>query len=267
MFPLRKHKRGADSLRNLRRRLKAPVPVKVVRTPKRTSYERQMMKQKFYRVTDFAVMESNDTDSIKVASSTSVVVTTTNAMLQIQLPTTAGYHYATFGCHFVLDGLPSPSEFNSLYDQYRIRKISVALYPEASGTLQQSSDAGTASWSCFIHSILDKDDNNAPTADASGIQTMFHDATYRIHNVNNHGGRVFKRTFKPLALGPARDDDQGATAEALFAPTQWMNMAYGNIPYHGLKFIVEIHKIAGSVAPYIGFRPIVKYWLECKQVR
>lgn len=162
-----------------------------------------------------------------------------------------------FGSYqFKLSDVPNVSEFQNLFDMYRIKAIKMVFYP--TNTSVSISGGGTAVnivTPRFI-SVIDEDDASAPTTQ----EELFQYQTCKITTVNK------KHTiyFKPKV---AQEIYNGAsTAYAVPSGTPWLNLASTTIQHYGVKWCMES---AGSTAPVgaFSYKVNVTYYLEFKSVR
>lgn len=167
--------------------------------------------------------------------------------------------YLSCGLRFSLGALPNYTEFTALFDSYKIRKIVVRFIPfnNSSGTNANA----TANFQPLLHYYIDHDDHTQSDPDETGLNE------YRQRN-NSKVVRLFKPVgivIKPQYLinGPS----VSSSSQAVFSRrSDWVDCAHANIPYYGLKFMMEGSPNTTSTA-YFAFRCEVTYYMCFKGTR
>lgn len=122
------------------------------------------------------------------------------------------------GLTFQLATAPNSAEFTSLFDQYKIRRVTVKFFPEAILGLGYYR----------LKTAVDKNDATAPTA-----PSIREDSTMRQHEVLNNRG-YFQRTFSPSVLAEVYNSSI-STGYATSRTSPWISTDYPNVPHFALK--------------------------------
>lgn len=136
---------------------------------------------------------------------------------------------------FALVDLPGFTDFTNLYDQYRFNKVVWKLIPKIS---EASLNAGSNSNANLqqIHSVLDYDDNTAPTSINQLVQYQSHRMT--------RGSQIHSRVLVPKC--------QMSVSGAAAAPKakQWLDCDQTSLVHRGIKFIVPAAATPGTTLYY-----------------
>lgn len=136
---------------------------------------------------------------------------------------------------FALVDLPNSTDFTNLYDQYRFNKVVFKLIPKIS---ESSINPGAITNANLqqIHSVIDHDDNTAPT----GINQL---VQYQTHKMTR-GHQVHTRVLIPKC--------QATVSGASAAPKakQWLDCDQNSLAHRGLKFIVPAPATPGTTLYY-----------------
>lgn len=150
--------------------------------------------------------------------------------------------------NFMLEDVPNYSEFIALYDEYRIRGVTVECIPTFTSTELNVAYSGTIAQSS-IYSALDFNGGTAPTnLNALGQQ-----------NGTRHtrGNRTHRRYLRPRPLTQLY---QSALSTAYTSKSSgWISCGYPSVPHYGLNFLVEQLAAAGASWAY---RFTYTYYLE-----
>lgn len=193
-----------------------------------------------------------------VASAGTIVQSGTSRVWTYTTPAAIGDYYFSMGIPFSLNDLYGVTEFQALFDLYQITGVQFRIVPFANSS-QTANASGTSTMGCFVHSALDFDDTNAPTASYVGAQNLKELATYRVKNMA--GTRVLKRYFKPRTTNYV--NVAAGTAYVALAPKQWINSANINAIYNGLKIVFQIRS-ESAVALNYSFKLEATYYLKFK---
>jgi len=124
---------------------------------------------------------------------------------------------------FNLNDLPNVAEFTSLFDQYRINSIKWTLMPRGS-----SAEAGTNNSACKIFSVLDYDDDTAPTS----IDTLLQYENCKTSNSLRDHSRSLRPKF-------ARSVYQSALVTGYGQSSGWLDCDSTLIPHYGIKLAFQ----------------------------
>lgn len=157
----------------------------------------------------------------------------------------------TFGAKaFSLNELPDFSEFQNLYDQFRINKIVWKLVPNAN-----NADAGATQRLPQIHSVLDYTDSTAPTS----LDELVQYNNYRM----TMGSRIHSRKLTPVFL-----DNVYVTSVTQRAGNpnfkKWLSTSNStDVVHHGIKYAIGSTATAGAIT----YTPYVTFYISCKSVK
>lgn len=142
-----------------------------------------------------------------------------------------------------LSSLPNPSDFTTLFDQYRIIQCNIKFMPTNPGT-----NAATQN---YIYTAIDYDDGNA-----IGSSVIAQYDTVQITPATQY----FERTWNPRLAGAVYS---GAfTSFANLSSRTWLDVASPNVQYYGLKYCFDV------ISPLtVVFTPILTVLLQCRQQR
>jgi len=137
---------------------------------------------------------------------------------------------------FALVDLPGSTDFTNLYDMYRFNKVVWKLIPKVSEALLNA--GGTLSNANLqqIHSVIDYDDNTAPTSINQLVQYQSHKLT--------RGHQMHTRVVVPKC--------QMTVSGASAAPKakQWLDCDQNSLAHRGLKFIIPAPATPGTTVYY-----------------
>lgn len=129
-----------------------------------------------------------------------------------------------YGATFSLSSLPNVADITTLFDSYKILKVTVKMYP-------MNPNVSTANI-YRIMTAVDYNDANTPTA--SAIREY---GNMRTHVLYNDRGYC-QRTFRPHVL----DTIYNTSISSGFAtdkPSPWISTTYNGVPHYGLKIFGE----------------------------
>jgi len=151
---------------------------------------------------------------------------------------------ALFGAfQFNLAAVPSPSDFTSLFDTYRIAMVEVSFLP-----------TNPALIAAALYTVIDYDDANVP---ASAAELLQYD-TLQVTASN----QITKRTFVPkIALAAY----SGTFTSYAAAKSQWIDCDSSSVQHYGLKYCLPA--LASSTATANQYQVIVKMILQFKNPR
>jgi hypothetical protein len=168
--------------------------------------------------------------------------------------------------NFTMDSVPNYEEFTVLYDQYKIRKVKVALRPTRrvnaavyeitnwnSGTgIVTGNTAATAEYP-EVWSVLDYDDDTTqPISELQQYQSL------RITRAYSHHKRLLRPKFAQMIF-------EGLTSTAYGARTGWIDCNNPDVLHYGFKYnFVNPNNTAAAV--YVGTLEVT-YYLAFKNVR
>jgi hypothetical protein len=150
----------------------------------------------------------------------------------------------TASLEFSLADDPSPTDFTSLFDQYRIAQVIVRFIPVSSSFGPSTTAAAYPS----LLTCIDYDDNVAPASP----QTVRQYETCQVTPNQSYVERVLNPKFATVAY-------QGAfTAYSQANPRQWIDCSFPNVEYYGVKWATTpITVVSGTY---------VLYNIECEYI-
>lgn len=235
-------------------------------TTKRTHYKKKQYKRKQYKKRSLVPIKRNyyffkrwcsalapqsaySAGSYSTASSTYTITT----------PAGSGTNYYGSAYYFKLSDLPDVADFTTLYDTYKILGVQFNIYP----LFSEASTATTGAvngMGCIIHSIIDNDDNFAPTASETGVGYLRqYSNSYRTNNLLMT--KKFSRFIKPRVL--VANWDSSAAFATGGSKRQWLDCARADIAHYGFKFIIETYTDSAN-ALKLSFKVECKYYLAFK---
>lgn len=151
------------------------------------------------------------------------------------------------GVSIYLDSLPSVSEYSALFDQYRIKGVTIRM----DYNVNLYSNNGVAYASPLISYVMDKDDSNDLT-----LANMFQYPQVATHSFQENGYKPLILHFSPKPLV----DIAGSGISTGYSPMKiapFIRTTDLAIPHYGMKFAVQGN--GGSVNAVIGFFQITTY--------
>lgn len=154
---------------------------------------------------------------------------------------------------FRLGDLPNSNELTQLYDQFSIKGVKVHIMPKFDTAMQAGTGTNPTAQNQMqrVFSVLDYDDNNAPTALSEMMQ---YENLKTTKGIQDH-----KRYFVPKVLSSA----YGGLASTNYMPKakQWLDCNTPSTPHYGMKI--------GFSAANLGLNYDLKidYYVAFKNVR
>lgn len=172
---------------------------------------------------------------------------------------TNNFTYFNYATLIRLADLPDSADFVDLFDQYKITRITLSFKPFAeAGSLFTT--ASNNSCSVMHYSVLDHDDATLPTPSNSGVQKLREYQTFR----ESKFLRSWRRTTVPhLALAAF----SGAFTSYTNTSPIWLDIAYPSVQHYGFKGLIEVFAPNSAVPTDIWFRPEMKVYFSCREVR
>lgn len=168
-------------------------------------------------------------------------------LIGTDIPTATG---TTFGAViFRLNQLADFADFTNLYDSYRINKVVWKLVPNVN-----SAEAGATQKLPQVHSVIDTNDNTAPTALTQLVQY----SNYRM----TMGSRIHTRMLTPASRDEAFQST-GTAYPATINFKKWITTEYPAITFLGIKYAIGSTAAAAAVT----YTPYVTFYFSCKNVK
>jgi len=146
-----------------------------------------------------------------------------------------------------LSDLPQYTNFTTLYDQYRIAKVTVR-YRVLNNVNVITSTNGLITLG-MIHSVVDHNDAITP----GSIQELMNDNSYFTTKTN----RDHVRSFRPMFL-----ENVGGAAQAK-SNSGWLACSSPGVSHYGLKTFFEAGSAPAGFTSYI-VEPIITYYVQFK---
>jgi len=155
-------------------------------------------------------------------------------------------NFGSFGASFAIQDLPHFTEYQTMFEQYRINKIVLKITPVATGAQAGAALTGATTQTCVIfHTCLDYDDSTAPAASEAGVDLMRQRTGYRQRNIYNGNGRPIVITLYPRVYHDGEPRKAG-----------WIDEGQAAIPHFGIKCVTEAISTGVAMDHY--------FKLECK---
>lgn len=166
------------------------------------------------------------------------------------------------GLSFALNDVPNSTEFTTLFDQYRIKSISVKMTPI---------------WTMIAGDNVDANDQD-------GVQNMIATYVYDFDNITgvldieelNQYQRRHQKVLagtksKSMFLNPRAQvrvlTAGGASTNALSSALQWQDCADSLVPYYGIRMLVKPINLAYNPGDNFVLRLDFTYVMQFKNVR
>lgn len=138
-------------------------------------------------------------------------------------------NFGSFGASFIASDIPNFSEYQSMFEEYRINKITLKMTPMATGAQAGAALTGaTTQTAVMFHWCLDYDDAAAPTASEAGLDALRQRTGYRMRNCYEGNGRPIVISFTPKVYHDGEPRKAG-----------WIDEGQAAIPHFGVKCITE----------------------------
>jgi hypothetical protein len=154
----------------------------------------------------------------------------------------------TYGSlQFLLSDLNEVASYTAIFDQYRIRSLSICFIPNTTAAV---SNATISSFAPVIYTAVDYDDNGTP----SSLATVLNYANVRYHA----SGSNFTITFKPhISIAGFTGTFGGFVNE----PAPWIDAASTNVQHYGLKYALP------SASLISAWQCIARYTIDFRNIR
>lgn len=160
---------------------------------------------------------------------------------------------------FQLNDLPNASEYNVLFDQYKITGIKLRVIPKAAMTTQGSSTGTIASVGYGqVVSVIDYDDADTPTSKDQLLEF----GSAKVTSVS----RIHQRYFKPKILNQVYIN----SISTGYSPVRsnWLDNSYPTIQHYGLKLWIDAPQSSNNTtSSSISYDVYATYYFMCKNTR
>lgn len=190
----------------------------------------------------------------------SVSVTSDATLLATGNGAVSNFTYFAYAVAAKLSDLPDTADFSDLYDQYKITMIELTFKPfQRSGSL--FTYANNQSCGAIHYSVLDHDDAVQPTASNSGVQKLREYETFKEKDYFKDWKRSAVPRVAVALFGSAVFTAYGNEGD------QWIDMVSTNVEHYAFKGIFEVFSPLSSTPTDLWFRPELKIWFSCREVR
>jgi hypothetical protein len=160
------------------------------------------------------------------------------------------------GVNFTVGSLPNYGAFAALYDQYRVKRISVHVIPKFDSNLMVSVvDVDRITPEVFT--AIDLDDSTAPT---SINEVLEYESCIR-----TRGNAEHVRTWKPSILLQAYESI--ASSGYVRAFDQWLDCTDDTVPHYGLKIAIGPHTTNPADTSLLYYDTFVEFEVEFQSVK
>lgn len=164
---------------------------------------------------------------------------------------------------FSLADIPNYSEFTQLYDQYKINKIVLKIYPFNNIPSTANTTATSGGVGLIIHSILDPDNLLVASADEAGVNTLRQYQNYKTVNMSNK--KYFKKVITPRMLEGVVNS-AGTIVGNRVNKSYYIDCAYPSVPHYGVHLLYEFINPTTATVSYF-LRIEATYYMSFKDVR
>ena len=179
-------------------------------------------------------------------------------VFSMQLVGGATATYIGVGIGYQLNDLSNFTEFQSLFDQYRIIGIKTTIYP-----LVNSTTYGNGQVCGMIHWIQDHDDSSAPATTQAQVQAMMERGSYRHYPVIATQYNGYSRFLKPhVAIASYAGAFSGYSNNL----SPWADTDSYNIQHYGDKILFELWNQTSNDTS-LSVKIIHKFYLQFKDVQ
>lgn len=159
---------------------------------------------------------------------------------------------------FRLNMMPNYSEFQSMYDQYKVKKIIFRLErPFTSNALDGGTSGNTSTTAKFIRCVHDYDSGNALTTEAEYLQYG------NIKSYPSVGVKPIKIVLYPKIQNAVFRNDSFNTYANTTVNPQWIDVANPDVNHYGIRLFTP-QLALGNDQSYRLFATVI---LQCKNTR
>lgn len=167
------------------------------------------------------------------------------------------------GFNFRLNQIPNYTEYQSLYDQYKMTGVSFKIMPKWTNP-GNGSNSNTVAGVGQIITVIDYDDSLSPLTRDELLEFQ----TAKVSSCN----RQHVRYIKPKILGMVY---RTATTQGLSViPSKYLDMGLADLPHFGLKVWIDGPNPNSQIAAGGPFSPLdilydlyATYYFKCKNTR
>lgn len=179
-------------------------------------------------------------------------------------PAGPGVSYGAGSLFFTIGDIPDYTEITSLFDRYQILGVAVKIMPYVTTSDAQMVGQTNPSSSVIIHSIIDYDDTNTPTASDAGCNAMREFESYKMKNINVGKG-YFSRFLKPrIAVASYSSGIFNGYANMR---AQWCDAASPSVQHFGFKYIMEAFNGSATQTMFTWFKTEYTLYFKTKDLR
>lgn len=170
------------------------------------------------------------------------------------------YYNIPFSAELQLSDIINYTDFTSIADKYKIKKVSIRAYC--------TSNTASAGGSSQLPSILfstDEDDANVPASTTLGLNTIREKMTSKYTQFKYSGGGV-NLSFKPRIAGGVLNG-AGAVVGAEVVNAPFLNCTFDTIPHYGIKGYLQDVNLLATPAAYTQFKFDVTVHLTLRDIQ
>lgn len=238
---------------------------RTARTSKMTLYKRPTKKFNPHRVYSFTrtTYPGNATFNTAVSAANGEAITNSTNLFQFDtggndasnITYFANSHYFSFG------DLGNSNEFTALFEKYKIVGLQFKIISfNTVSSIDAHEHDGQGALSAIIHSVTDTNDNTVLTALGTGVEVLREKVSYRSANLISL--RPFKRYVRPRCA--IEIYGVGGTRFATSSTQPWLSTNDTDVPYYGVKYIVEVIVPDPAVHYLLNLKIECKYYLAFK---
>lgn len=168
-----------------------------------------------------------------------------------------------FGYTYQLNDVINPTDFTTLFDQYRIRGVATIITPTFQvGNMGPPTAGNLVYEGCDVQWMIDLDDATTPTT----VTEMSERAAHRKRLV---GDKPLSMFLRPRALTNIYNGTLPADAHGLSRRSEWIDMSNSQVPHYGLKVFITCWANHQPIPPEppMSFKVVHRYYIECRTAR
>jgi len=171
--------------------------------------------------------------------------------------------YGTLSYYFILTDVPTYTELTSLFDQYKVDRLTLKLYSYATSvTVGAAVSSNYPQSGIIVHDVVDYDDAALPTGSDAGVQELREYQNYKCRNLINAAGAPVTRSWAPHLAVAAYS---GAFSSYKNEPFGWVDCASATVQGYGWKCILE--QVSPGATMNVTFKVEVTADLSFRNVR
>lgn len=163
---------------------------------------------------------------------------------------------------FAINDLPNWSEFNALFDQFRLNAVLFQIKMISNSDSSTGAGVNTANYGNYYPTIW-----YAPDHDDQAILTVaqlkeFEKVRHKVLRPNKECNIM----LRPTTLQQVYNSSTTAGYACNFKKP-WLDVATPGIPHYGLKFAIDFEGLNSTLVQGFSFKINAKYFFQCKNTR